>query len=103
MRLPFPVKAPYKTPTLPDGAEDAANAIKLRVEGTHVLAGLRKLVAAGMDRHTEYRAKGTDASNSGSGSGERQKLRGLPGWMTEVRGTKVVVALPGEGEDEEAD
>ncbi|EPQ31191.1 uncharacterized protein PFL1_01379 [Pseudozyma flocculosa PF-1] len=108
--LGFPRHPPYKMPDMPtssrDGGADGSTAVKLRLEGTHVLAGLRKLIEAGMDRETSYRPK---VENGGGGDDDRSertaeatRLAGLPGWLTEVRGTKVVVKPPGS-QDEPAD
>ncbi|CDU22728.1 uncharacterized protein SPSC_01358 [Sporisorium scitamineum] len=108
LHLPFPAMQRYNTRTLMD--MDAYNAdpdkpkIKLRLEGTHVLAGLRKLVAAGMDRSTCRldAGEGDDDAEEKEG-GASVKLDGLPGWLTEVRGTKVVVQPPAPGDDSSRD
>lgn len=95
MHLPFPADMePYDPTTALTNmesynADPDKNKIKLRLEGTHVLAGLRKLIAAGMDRST---TRFDDKRDAASASGTR--LDGLPGWLTEVRGTKVIVAPP---------
>ncbi len=72
--------------------------IKLRLEGTHVLAGLRKLVAAGMDRSTA-RLDAGEAEDDES----HVRLDGIPGWLSEVRGTKLVVQPPALGDDSSQD
>lgn len=63
--------------------------ITLRFDGTHVLAGLRTLVHAGLDASTDS-SKHTHA-----------RLRGLPTWLTEVRGTRVRVGYEGHDDDSE--
>ncbi len=107
LHLPFPAMQRYNTRSLVDMANYNADPekpkIKLRLEGTHVLAGLRKLVAAGMDRRTQRldAGEGEDDEDDevGHGGGGAVKLDGLPGWLTEVRGTKVVVKPAAAGDD----
>lgn len=117
LHLPFPAMQRYNTRSLID--MDAYNSdpekpkIKLRLEGTHVLAGLRKLVAAGMDRSTSRLDAGEgqgDDDDEEDGQAEKYegavkpvKLDGLPGWLTEVRGTKVVVQPSPPGDDSSRD
>ncbi|PWZ02203.1 CHL4-domain-containing protein [Testicularia cyperi] len=102
MHLPFPDMPAYSTDTLVDmsayNSDPDRAKIKLRLEGTHVLAGLRKLVQSGMDRHTSYPSTtGANPSTTGAnvdGSAISAELQGLPGWLSEVRGTRVKVVLP---------
>lgn len=111
LHLPFPAMQRYNTRSLVDmeayNADPEKPKIKLRLEGTHVLAGLRKLVAAGMDRKTERldagEAEGDDDNDESNAGGGAVKLDGLPGWLTEVRGTKVVVKPPAAGDDSSQD
>ncbi|SPO25802.1 uncharacterized protein UTRI_03167 [Ustilago trichophora] len=107
LQLPFPAMQRYNTRSLVN--MDAYNEdpdkqkIKLRLEGTHVLAGLRKLVAAGMDRRTKRLDAGEEGEGEEEADGKGVKLDGLPGWLTEVRGTRVVVKPPAEGDDSSRD
>nr|CDI53531.1 chromosome segregation protein [Melanopsichium pennsylvanicum 4] len=107
LHLPFPAMQRYNTRSLVDmegyNADPDKPKIRLRLEGTHVLKGLRKLVATGMDRRTQ-RLDAGEGENEEEGAGrEGLKLDGLPGWLTEVRGTKVVVKPPPEDDDSSRD
>ncbi|KAJ9479097.1 Chromosome segregation protein [Pseudozyma hubeiensis] len=105
LHLPFPAMQRYNTRSLIDmeayNADPEKPKIKLRLEGTHVLAGLRKLVAAGMDRSTRRLDAGEGEDDDAAEEGV--KLDGLPGWLTEIRGTKVVVQPPPPGDDSSKD
>lgn len=105
LQLPFPDMQKYNTRSLIDmeayNADPDKPRVKLRLEGTHVLAGLRKLVAAGMDRRTQRLDAGEVDEEKDDKVGV--KLDGLPGWLTEVRGTKVVVKQPPAGDDSSRD
>ncbi|CCF52898.1 hypothetical protein NDA14_006217 [Ustilago hordei] len=105
LQLPFPDMQKYNTRSLVDmeayNADPDKPRVKLRLEGTHVLAGLRKLVAAGMDRRTQRLDAGEVDEEKDDKAGV--KLDGLPGWLTEVRGTKVVVKQPPAGDDSSRD
>ncbi|KAJ1032973.1 hypothetical protein NDA16_000252 [Ustilago loliicola] len=105
LHLPFPDMQKYNTRSLVDmeayNADPEKPKIKLRLEGTHVLAGLRKLVAAGMDRRTQRLDAGEGDEEEDDKAGV--KLDGLPGWLTEVRGTKVVIKPPPAGDDSSRD
>lgn len=108
LQLPFPAMQRYNTRSLVDmeayNADPERPKIKLRLEGTHVLAGLRKLVAAGMDRSTRRLDAGEGGDDRvGTDAGASVQLDGLPGWLTEVRGTKVVVKPPPAGDDSSRD
>ena len=108
LQLPFPAMQRYNTRSLIDmeayNADPERPKIKLRLEGTHVLAGLRKLVAAGMDRSTRRLDAGEGGDDRvGTDAGASVQLDGLPGWLTEVRGTKVVVKPPPAGDDSSRD
>ena len=61
---------------------DKVEPIHLRLQGSHVLAGLRSLVRCGMERSVA--------------TGES---RGLPTWLTEVRSTKVKVGIATDGSE----
>ncbi|GAC71782.1 hypothetical protein PANT_5d00066 [Moesziomyces antarcticus T-34] len=102
LHLPFPSMQRYNTRRLVDmhayNADPDKPKIKLRLEGTHVLAGLRKLVAAGMDRSTA-RLDAGEAEDDES----HVRLDGIPGWLSEVRGTKLVVQPPALGDDSSQD
>ncbi|EST05519.1 Centromere protein Chl4/mis15/CENP-N [Kalmanozyma brasiliensis GHG001] len=101
LHLPFPNMQRYNTRSLVDmtayNADPERPKIRLRLEGTHVLAGLRKVVAAGLDRRTTRLNAGEEEEEGGV------ELDGLPGWLTEVRGTKVVVLPPPAGDDSSRD
>lgn len=65
-----------------------AHPITLRLEGTHVLAGLRKLVASGLERPARQQGR-VEADNRAAD--DATPSGGLPQWLVEVRGTRVRV------------
>ncbi|MCO5555806.1 hypothetical protein L7F22_009351 [Adiantum nelumboides] len=70
--------------------------IQLRLDGTHVLAGLRKMVGAGLDGDKFKLSQDNHPSATAM-----QTTKGLPEWLVDVRGTRVCVGL--EEEDNEDD
>ncbi|PWN38167.1 uncharacterized protein FA14DRAFT_159870 [Meira miltonrushii] len=77
--------------------------IQLRLDGTHVLAGLRKLVRAGLDGE-KFESSAVKKKLASSDVG--QTTKGLPEWLVDIRGTRVCVGLEdddNEEEEEEAD
>lgn len=56
--------------------------IGLRLEGSHILTGLRNLIQVGLD-----------ADHLGDASS-----KGMPSWLTSIRGTKVTVAVDDHGD-----
>ncbi|PWN49042.1 hypothetical protein IE53DRAFT_388762 [Violaceomyces palustris] len=77
--LPFPEHETYNQPRM--GQEADAEPIRLRLEGSHVLAGLRTFV-----RSRLYRVEGEDDQAKSGG--------GLPSWLVDLKGTRVKVVRP---------
>lgn len=71
--------------------------IQLRLDGTHVLAGLRKLVAAGLDGE---KFEQVEKRKDGLTTNEKSMTKGLPEWLVDVRGTRVCIGLEEEDDDE---
>lgn len=101
LHLPFPAVEGYTRPSM---RLLQSAPIRLRVEGSHVQAGLRKLVRAGLDDRRDMEqsnalaAPGAGEDEDGEGEArrrEREKLfpSGLPSWMTQIKGTNVVVGM----------
>lgn len=89
LRLPFPAGLlgdEYRAPP-----EDllVTNPIQLRLDGAHVAAGLRKIVLAGLDVDEPGSYFGLDDDNDPPPTARQ----GLPLWLTEVRGTNIVIGL----------
>lgn len=78
LRLPFPTIPEYSQVSK---ETTQAFPVTLRLQGSHVLAGLRNLVQTGQDQ------------------GSEANTPGLPAWLTEIRGTRVSVGLE-EGIDD---
>lgn len=74
--------------------------IQLRLDGTHVLAGLRKLVAAGLDGNKFDLDIG---KNDQPSTAANQTANGLPEWLIDIRGTRVCVGLDEKDNEEEED
>lgn len=80
LRLPFP-----SIPGYGEVSDEViqAHPIEIRLQGSHVLAGLRTLVQSGLN---------SDESLS-------RESAGLPSWMTDIRGTKVTIGLDDDQND----
>lgn len=74
MSLPFPALNGYGRVS-EESIQSAP--IVLRLQGSHILAGLQRFVAAGLD-----------CANDDDG-----RSAGLPTWLTEIRGTRVSIGL----------
>ncbi|KDN40431.1 hypothetical protein K437DRAFT_238871 [Tilletiaria anomala UBC 951] len=100
LRLPFPRIAPYKVPSM---ALLDAEPIRIRLEGSHVQAGLRKLVLAGLDERADATSTSSPAAASSNvvaaeasestRDSSKEYAVGLPSWLTQVKGTNVVIGL----------
>jgi hypothetical protein len=84
MKLPFPALQGYGQVS---EETSSANPIVLRLEGSHVLAGLRTFVTAGLD-----------CPLSKEDGEESTAAEGLPSWLTEIRGTRVTIGPDGQTE-----
>jgi hypothetical protein len=80
MMLPFPTLDGYGAVSK---ETSQAHPIILRLEGNHILAGLRTLVTTGLD-------DSSTPEEAGEGSA------GLPAWLSEIRGTRVSVGVDGQ-------
>ncbi|CEH11902.1 Centromere protein Chl4/mis15/CENP-N [Ceraceosorus bombacis] len=97
LHLPTPAEGPYRSVSL---VGPGAEPIRLRIQGTHILAGMRALVQSGADDKSAN-AKDGKRSEEEAGAARRDR-KGLPTWLTDVRGTRVVVRpvkKAAEGED----
>jgi hypothetical protein len=78
--LPFPALPGYGSVSK---ESSQAHPIVLRFNGSHVLAGLRTMVANGMDE------------SSSQETGPREHV-GLPTWLSEVRSTRTTIDADGQ-------
>lgn len=79
LRLPFPLLSGYGRVS---DETARAHPLTLRLQGSHILAGLRTFVQNGM-------AEADDGA-----------APGLPTWLTESRGTRLSIGMQGETNDE---
>ncbi|UZJ56288.1 hypothetical protein CBS101457_005608 [Exobasidium rhododendri] len=80
LQLPFPELTGYGSVSK---ESSQAHPITLRLNGTHVLAGLRTMVLTGMDETSPQ----SDTSHD---------FAGLPTWLSEVRSTRVTIDQAGQ-------
>lgn len=72
-----------------------AEPIRIRLEGSHVHAGLRRLVLAGLDERKMNWLTDDEAAHG------REITSGLPSWITQIKGTNVVVGMARSSEPDD--
>lgn len=96
LHLPTPAAGPYHPVSLNGPGEEA---VRLRIQGSHILAGLRALVQSGAD---ERSVRSEDRNTARDGISALHERKGLPTWLTDVRGTRVVVRPVRKAVEEDA-